>query len=115
MQCVDGTCNVEHCGNGYVHDEEGNNRCKSCNFLFLLGHTDCDAHRKDDRQIGKYDIAGFAHDIEQCVENSTRTHDTKKVIGFQHCCIGEGTTNSKKQTCDWQDGDRKHEAAADSL
>ena len=26
MQCVDGTCNVKHCGNGYMHDEEGNNR-----------------------------------------------------------------------------------------
>ena len=53
----------DRCG----HTEKCNRRCQSRHFLFLLCHTDSDAHSKDNGKIGEYDIAGCTHYLKNCV------------------------------------------------
>ena len=57
-------------------------------------HTDGNTHSEDDRKIGKYDISGLTHDLKNCIERCSRTHDTHKSVGVQHGLIGEGTTDT---------------------
>ncbi len=58
--CQDLPIDRQHRVNGHMHDEEGDDCRQGRDLLFLLGHTDGDAARKDQRQVVKDGAAGLA-------------------------------------------------------
>ena len=57
------TCDVEHSFNSNVHYEESDHSCKSCNFLFLLCHTDGNTYCKDKRKVTEDGTSDRIHDV----------------------------------------------------
>ena len=83
--------------------------------VFLLRHADGDPHRKQQRQVVKHRTAGFAHNIQQRIQNAAFGDDVLQVIGFDGGGIGKGTADSKQQTCNGQQGYGQHKGSPHPL
>ena len=87
--CQDLSIDRQHRVDGYMHDEEGDDGRQRCDFLFLLGHTDGDACRKDQRKVVKDGAAGLGHDREQAVKHCAIAQNALQAIRGDHGFIGK--------------------------
>lgn len=98
-----------------VHNKKRHHRRQSGHIFFLSGHTDGNAHGKNNGQIGKDDIARFAHDFENTVKYGSRLHHVQKAIGLQHGLVGKGTADSQQKSCYRENRNREHERSSHIL
>ena len=103
------------CADGGVHDKERNRGGQCRNFFLLLGHTDGDAHRKDNVQIVKDNGACRIEHLQNCIDEGAGPHNSHQAIGFQHGFIGERSADAEEQTGNRKNGNRQHKRSADAL
>ena len=85
-----------HGTNRGVHNEEGDDRRKCRNFLFLFRHANGNTNGEDKRQVVKYDRTGRVEHLQDCIDESAGAHNGHKPIGFQHGFIGERTADAEE-------------------
>ena len=81
----------------------------------FFGHTDGNAHGKQQGQVVEHGAAALVHDIQNRVDHRALVDQACQAIGFEHGLIGEGTADPEQQPCHRQQGYGQHKGAAHPL
>ena len=105
----------DHGPDGRMHDKKCDGRGQRRHLFFLFRHTDSDAHGKNNGQIGKYDVTGLTHNLQNGIKHRSRSHDPHQSVSSKHGLIGKRAAHAQQQACHRQDCDWKHKGSSHSL
>ena len=68
--------NIDHSADGSMHNKESDDCSQSCHFLFLLRHTDGNAHGEYQGQVIEHHISRGAHNGKNSVQDRSWSHNS---------------------------------------
>ena len=113
--CFDAAGRIDHGADGGIHDQIGDGAGQGRDLLFFFGHTDGNAHGKQQGQVVEHGAAALVHDIQNRVDHRALVDQACQAIGFEHGLVGEGTADPEQQPRHRQQGYGQHKGAAHPL